>query len=96
MDTNGLLLYYRPQRSWGKVIFSQACVILFTGGVHGRGGCLAWGVHGSGGVPGPGGMPGLGECLVLGGGAWSGGPGGDPPKMATAVGCMHPTGMHSC
>ena len=24
---------YRPQRSWGKVIFSQACVILFTGGV---------------------------------------------------------------
>ena len=36
------------------------------------------------------------------GGAWSGGfwsrrgvPGGDPP-MATAVGSMHPTGMHSC
>ena len=28
-----LLQYiYRPQRSWGKVIFSQACVILFTGG----------------------------------------------------------------
>ena len=25
------LLYYRPQRSWGKVIFSQASVILFTG-----------------------------------------------------------------
>ena len=25
--------YYRPQRSWGKVMFSQACVILFTGGV---------------------------------------------------------------
>ena len=24
--------YYRPQRSWGKVMFSQACVILFTGG----------------------------------------------------------------
>ena len=24
--------YYRPQRSWGKVIFSQACVILFRGG----------------------------------------------------------------
>ena len=23
--------YYRPQRSWGKVIFSQASVILFTG-----------------------------------------------------------------
>ena len=26
-------LYYRPQRSCGKVIFSQACVVLFTGGV---------------------------------------------------------------
>ena len=26
---------YRPQRSWGKVMFSQACVILFT-----EGGCL--------------------------------------------------------
>ena len=24
--------FYRPQRSWGKVMFSQACVILFTGG----------------------------------------------------------------
>ena len=24
--------FYRPQRSWGKVIFSQACVTLFTGG----------------------------------------------------------------
>ena len=26
-------IFYRPQRSLGKVIFSQACVILFTGGV---------------------------------------------------------------
>ena len=25
-------VYYRPQRSWGKVIFSQASVILLTGG----------------------------------------------------------------
>ena len=24
---------YRPQRSWGKVMFSQACVIPFMGGV---------------------------------------------------------------
>ena len=24
--------YYRPQRSWGKVVFSQASVILLTGG----------------------------------------------------------------
>ena len=28
IDTN----FYRPQRSWGKVIFSEASVILFTGG----------------------------------------------------------------
>ena len=26
------VFFYRPQRSWGKVIFSQVCVILFTGG----------------------------------------------------------------
>ena len=25
-------IFYHPQRSWGKVIFSQASVILFTGG----------------------------------------------------------------
>ena len=25
-------VYYRPQRSWGKVMFLQVCVILFTGG----------------------------------------------------------------
>ena len=35
--TNSFLLTrcgfdYRPQRSWGKVMFLQACVILFTGG----------------------------------------------------------------
>ena len=28
-----LTLCYRPQRSWGKVMFLQVCVILFTGGV---------------------------------------------------------------
>ena len=28
----GLLNYYRPQRSWGKVMFLQASVILLTGG----------------------------------------------------------------
>ena len=33
-----------------------------------------------GGVPGPGGMPGLGECLILGGGAWSGGAWWRPPQ----------------
>ena len=31
-DTRRQAHIYRPQRSWGKVIFSQECVILFTGG----------------------------------------------------------------
>ena len=38
------LIYYRPQRSWGKVIFSQAFVILLTGG-----GGRAWLLLGGGG-----------------------------------------------
>ena len=41
---------YRRQRSCGKVIFSQASVILFTGGTHGGGVCMVGegGVHGGG------------------------------------------------
>ena len=31
-NSQSVTYYYRPQRSWGKVMFSQACVILFTGG----------------------------------------------------------------
>ena len=34
--------YYRPQRSWVKVMFLQASVILSTGGVSGRGTPLPW------------------------------------------------------
>ena len=41
------------------------------------------------GVPGHGGVPGPGVC------AWSGVPGGDPPRMATAAGGTHPNGMYS-
>ena len=66
---------YRPQRSWGKVICTQASVILLTGGVPapGGGGCLLlgvgllWGDACSGG----------GACS--GGSAHGGVPGGDPP-----------------
>ena len=36
-------LYYRPQRSCGKVIFSQACV---KNSVHRRGACVAGGTYG--------------------------------------------------
>ena len=55
------------------------------------GGCLLWGE----------GVPALGGCLLCWEGACSGGvsaPGEvwRPPMMATAVGSMHPTGMHSC
>ena len=36
--------FYRPQRSCGKVMFSQVSVILFTaGGMCGRGMCMARG-----------------------------------------------------
>ena len=37
------MVYYRPQRSWGKVIFSQASVILSTGG-GGIPACIAGGI----------------------------------------------------
>ena len=47
------------------------------------------------GVPGPGGT--WSQGVPGPGGAWSWGmPGGDPSLMATAVGSMHPTGMHFC
>ena len=54
--------YYRPQRSCGKVVFSQAPVILFgggacmeggmcdMGGVRSRGLCMAGGMCGRGHV----------------------------------------------
>ena len=64
--------FYRPQRSWGKVMFLQASVILFTGGgVRGfiREGGRAWFYSGgrawfySGGVRGF--IRGGGACMVL-------------------------------
>ena len=58
---------------------------MVLGGYMVPGGCLV-----RGGVPGPGGCAWSGGCMV------SGVPGGDPPRMATAVGGMYPTGMHSC
>ena len=50
-DYNGhfILVYYRPQRSCGKVMFSQASVILFTGeGVYPS---MHWGRHPPGQTP---------------------------------------------
>ena len=51
-DQIGSNFNYRPRRSWGKVIFSQAFVILSTGGGGGAwpgGVCMAGGMHGRGG-----------------------------------------------
>ena len=88
----------------GKVIFSQASVILLTGRVYVPGGCLLPGVACSrgclllGGVCSGEGVSALGRVCLLpagvcpGGGAWW----RPPLGMATAVGGTHPTGMHSC
>ena len=50
-----IVTYYRPQQSWGKVMFLHVSVILFTGGSVSRptpkGG--GWGVWSGGGSPGP-------------------------------------------
>ena len=87
---------YHSQRSWGKVIFSQASVILSMGGVPAPGGllpegCLVLGGACSQGVPAPRGLlPGGGVPGPRGGACWR------PPGMATAAGGTHPTGMHSC
>ena len=59
------LTCYRPQRSWGKVIFSQASIILLTGAGASFGGLLPPGGASTRGV-----LP-LGGCFLL-------GPGGDP------------------
>ena len=75
-------IYYRPQRSWGKVIFSQASVILSTGSGL-RGVCLVPRVWSWWGVPALGGVWSRG-------GAWWRTPG------TTAADGTHPTGMHSC
>ena len=45
--------FYRPQRSWGKVIFSEVCVknsVHKGGGMCGRGGMHGGGMHGRGHV----------------------------------------------
>ena len=97
----GQPINYLPQRSWAKIMFLHACVILFTTGAGGgawsrrvsglggsgpREGCLVLG-----GVPGPGGSASRGGSGPGGGGAWW-----RPPRTVTAVGGTHPTGMHSC
>ena len=101
-----VLVCYRPQRSWGKVIFSQACVILFTGGILPQ--CML-GYHtpqtrhptGSRHSPKPG-PPGAGPSEQA--PPRSGTPPGSrhPPaaehvgRYGQRAGGTHPTGMQSC
>ena len=89
-------LFYCPQQSWGKVIFSRVSVILLTGGVSAPRGGLLWGgclLPGGcllGGVSAPGGVCSRGVSAP-GWCAWW-----RSPRIATAAGGTHPTGMHSC
>ena len=75
--------FYRPQRSCGKVMFSQASVILFTGrrGVAEtpRADTPPRPVHAWINTP-------PAQCML----------GYTPPPTATAADGTHPTGMHSC
>ena len=62
--------FYRPQRSWGKIIFSEACVknsVHGVGGRCGRGACMMGGHVWQGAC-----MAG-GLCVCGGGHAWQGG-----------------------
>ena len=88
-----LSLITTPNEVWGKVIFSQASVILLTGG--------SASVHA--GIPPPGrpppGRPPSRKTPLQAhnqGGEIEGDQTQTPPMMTTAVGGMHPTGMHSC
>ena len=60
-DDNSNDGYYSPQRSCGKVMFSQASVILFTGGDVCVGGCAWQGARMAGGACMVGGMRGGGH-----------------------------------
>ena len=73
--------YYRPQRSRNKVIFSQASVILLTGG-----GASSRGVLPPGWCFLPGGLA-WGGCFLRGGGASSGG-GVLPPRGLLPLGLV--------
>ena len=97
---------YRPQRSSGKVIFSQACVILFTGEGGGVSPIFQGGLQFFGGSPiFPGGPIFWGVSnffflffqffispkFLL--GCTKPPP---PPRDGQCAGGTHPTGMHSC
>ena len=83
--------YYSPQRSWGKVIFSEACVKNSVKG----GACMAGGMRGRGHAW-------QGACMVgmcgMGVGACVAGTyaPGRYYEIRSMSGGTHPTRMHSC
>ena len=89
-------VFYRSQRSWGKVIFSQASVILSTECMHGCSGhawllggmCGCWGAC----------MIAEGACMVVGGACVvAGGMCGCQGPCMVARGCVWLLGgMHGC
>ena len=102
---NSLIHFYRPQRSWGKVIFSEACVknsvhgggYAWQGGMHVQGACMARGACVAGkhawGACMAGGMHGRGACRWW-GPAWQ----GDRPVWQGAwwgVGACMAGGVHA-
>ena len=73
------------------ILSTLGCLV--PGGVCSRGVSAPMGVCSRGGaVCSRGGLSAPRGDLLTGGGV----PGGDPPVKVTAVGCRHPTGMHSC
>ena len=57
------MYFYRPQRSWGMVIFSEACV---KNSVRGGGACMAGGLRDRGGCAAGADMHGRRACMVVG------------------------------
>ena len=81
LNSGTFLCHYRSQRSWGKVIFSEACVnnsvhwrgrrvwrrACMAGGMRGGGHAWQMGMHGRGACMAGGVHGGGGACMVVGG-----------------------------
>ena len=100
--TNTLFYFYRPQRSWAKVISSQASVCPWGGVVWSLGGLqFFWGVQFFGGSPIFQGVTnffwGVVSPIFFGGSPiFFSGMHPPPPPYGHWVAGTHPTGMHSC
>ena len=84
MDRRVFSIYYRPQRSWAKVIFSQAC---FKNSVHTGGGRVSASVHAE--IHPPRSRHPLGADTPL---EQTHPPGSRPPRSRHSPGSTHPPG----